>query len=174
MNHRLALTGVAAAVLVTVAAVPAATAEQGGRQLRDLRDATAAYHDFDRAEDDGFSVVVDLAGLRCIDSGTGAMGTHYVLPSRLFDGEISTLEPEILLYDETGDRPVLLAVEYLVAADAWHAAHGTQPPKQFGKKFTLVPEGNRYGLPAFYEQHVWLWEGNPAGLLQDWNPEVSC
>ena len=28
--------------------------------------------------------------------------------------------------------------------------------------------------PDFYEQHVWLWESNPAGLLQDWNPEVSC
>jgi hypothetical protein len=175
VNRRLALTGAAAAALVTVAVVPAATAEQGGRQLQDLRTATAAYHDFDQAVADGFSVVTDLAGLTCIDTAdAGAMGTHYVLPSRLLDGEISTLEPEILLYDETGDRPVLVAVEYVVLADAWHATHGKQPPKQFGKKFTLVPAGNRYGLPDFYEQHVWLWESNPAGLLQDWNPEVSC
>ena len=174
MNRRLVVVGAAAAALVTMAFVPTATAERGGRHLQDLRDATAAYHDFDKAEAEGFGVVTDVAGLSCIDdAGSGGMGTHYVLPSRL-DDEISLLEPEILIYDETGDQPTLIAVEYLVLADVWHAAHGKQPPKQFGKKFTLVPAGNRYGLPDFYEQHVWLWESNPAGLLQDWNPEVSC
>ncbi|MGH3345778.1 MAG: hypothetical protein ACRDO4_02240 [Nocardioides sp.] len=173
MNRRLVVVGAAAAALVTMAFVPTATAERGGRHLQDLRDATAAYHDFDRAADEGFTVVRDLAKLTCIDDSAGGMGTHYVLPSRL-DAEISLLEPEILIYDETGDRPTLIAVEYLVRADVWHAAHGKQPPKQFGKKFTLVRAGNRYGLPDFYEQHVWLWKSNPAGLLQDWNPEVSC
>src|SRR5690606_16539798 len=145
---------------------PWASAEQGGRHISDLREATARYHDLDRAGTDGFVVVADLAGITCIDSpGVGGMGTHYVLPSRLVDGVIEFLEPEILLYD--GNR--LVGVEYVVLADDWHAAHGKQPPKQLGKKFTLVPAGNRYGLPAFYEQHVWLWERNPAGLLKDWN-----
>ena len=115
-----------------------------------------------------------MAGLRdagIVQSGRGH-GGGWVFARQL--AEISLLEPEILIYDETGDRPTLIAVEYLVLADAWHAAHGKQPPKQLGKKFTLVRAGNRYGLPDFYEQHVWLWESNPAGLLQDWNPEVSC
>ncbi len=173
MNRRLAATATVAAALVAVAFAPTAMAERGGRHIQDLRDATATYHDFDQAVAEGFTVVQDQAGLTCIDDPAGGMGTHYVLPSRL-DAEISLLEPEILIYDETGDRPTLIAVEYLVLADAWHAAHGKQPPKQLGKKFTLVRAGNRYGLPDFYEQHVWLWESNPAGLLQDWNPEVSC
>lgn len=30
---------------------------------------------------------------------------------------------------------------------------------------------NRYGLPAFYERHLWLWKPNPAGTFEDWNPE---
>jgi len=76
VNRRLALTGVAAAALVTVAVVPAATAEQGGRQLQDLRTATTAYHDFDQAVADGFSVVTDLAGLTCIDTADAAATVH--------------------------------------------------------------------------------------------------
>jgi hypothetical protein len=175
VNARLAVVGLAGAALVTLALVPTASAEQAGRLLREVRTATAPYQDLDRATADGFGVVTDLGGLTCIDNaGTGAMGTHYALPSRLLDGEISALEPEILLYDETGDLPVLVGVEYVVLAEDWHARHGAQPPKQLGKKFTFVAAGNRYGLPDFYQQHVWLWETNPLGLLQDWNPEVGC
>jgi hypothetical protein len=33
---------------------------------------------------------------------------------------------------------------------------------------------NRYGLPAFYELHVWAWKTNPSGMFADWNPRVSC
>jgi hypothetical protein len=28
------------------------------------------------------------------------------------------------------------------------------------------PAGNRYGLPAFYELHAWLWKDNPIGLFK--------
>jgi hypothetical protein len=38
----------------------------------------------------------------------------------------------------------------------------------------LVPEPNRYRLPAFYELHVWAWEDNPNGSFADWNTLVSC
>jgi hypothetical protein len=37
-----------------------------------------------------------------------------------------------------------------------------------------VGADNRYGLPPFYERHVWLWAHNPAGMYEDWNPKVSC
>lgn len=171
MNARLAIAGAASALLLVVGIAPGSSAEQGGRHIGDLREATARYHDLDRARADGFVVVTDLAGITCINSaGVGGMGTHYVLPSRLLDGQVRFLEPEILLYD--GDT--LVGVEYVVLADDWHAAHGKQPPKQLGKKFQLVGAGNRYGLPDFYEQHVWLWKSNPAGLLEDWNPDVDC
>ena len=34
--------------------------------------------------------------------------------------------------------------------------------------------GNRYGLPPFYELHAWLWQHNPSGFFEDWNPRVTC
>ncbi len=66
-----------------------------------------------------------------------------------------------------------MAVEYVVLQDAWDAAHSS-PPSLFGEEFTLVPAGNRYDLPAFYELHAWLWKHNPRGMFDDWNPRVSC
>jgi hypothetical protein len=44
----------------------------------------------------------------------------------------------------------------------------------FGQEFELVPAGNRYGIPAFYELHAWIWKFNPLGLFADWNPRVHC
>jgi hypothetical protein len=38
----------------------------------------------------------------------------------------------------------------------------------------LTQAGNRYGLPAFYSMHAWVWERNPRGPLSMWNPNVSC
>jgi hypothetical protein len=37
-----------------------------------------------------------------------------------------------------------------------------------------VPAPNRYGVPSFYQIHVWLWKSNPAGIFSDWNERVSC
>ena len=33
---------------------------------------------------------------------------------------------------------------------------------------------NRFGLPPFYELHVWAWRDNPNGSFVDWNTRVSC
>jgi hypothetical protein len=38
----------------------------------------------------------------------------------------------------------------------------------------LIPEGNRYGLPAFHALHAWIWKFNPSGTFAMWNPRVSC
>ena len=35
-------------------------------------------------------------------------------------------------------------------------------PSLFGKHFTLIPAGNRYGLPDFYELHAWIWRRTRA------------
>ena len=43
-----------------------------------------------------------------------------------------------------------------------------------GHLLNYVGEPNRYGLPAFYEIHVWAWEQNPSGSFADWNNVVSC
>lgn len=174
MNRQLVLTTACAGTLLVLAATHAG-AEQGGQRISDLRGATAAYSSLATAEAAGFEVVPDAAGITCIDHAQkGGMGTHYGKLSRVGDGEISMLEPEILLYDTTVTPARFLGVEYLVLAADWHATHGKQPPKLFGKKFTLVEAGNRYGLPDFYEQHVWIGEENVAGLLTDYNPDVTC
>jgi hypothetical protein len=60
-----------------------------------------------------------------------------------------------------------------VIADGWNAHHQT-PPVLMGQLFNYVGAPNRYGLPAFYELHVWAWKSNADGVFADWNPRVSC
>jgi hypothetical protein len=43
-----------------------------------------------------------------------------------------------------------------------------------GQAFLLVNSPNRYGLPAFFELHVWAWRDSPNGAFVDWNTQVSC
>jgi hypothetical protein len=64
-------------------------------------------------------------------------------------------------------------MEYIVFAEAWDAAN-QQPPSLFGQTLHLVGSPNRYGLPPFYELHLWAWKHNPSGMFNDWNPTVTC
>jgi hypothetical protein len=68
----------------------------------------------------------------------------------------------------------LVAVECIVLQSAWEEAGHAAPPSLFSQQFEPVPEGNRYGLPPFYEPHAWIWKHNPSGMFSDWNPLVSC
>ena len=77
------------------------------------------------------------------------------------------------MYEYKGGKYRLLGVEYIVPADAWHATN-QGPPVLMGQLLHYVSSPNRYGLPAFYELHVWAWENNPNGMFADWNPKVSC
>jgi hypothetical protein len=175
MNGRtmLAVAGAAGLLLVTAAV---ASADGGG--LSDARAATAQFQQFDAAQAAGYTVeVIDLNGFACIDDPTGGMGIHYLNPS-LLDGNVDESAPELVIYEPTKDgRPRLVAVEYLVLKSAWEAAHGgagAPAPRLFGRPMELVPAGNRYGLPDFYELHAWIWKNNPLGMHNDWNPTVTC
>jgi hypothetical protein len=46
----------------------------------------------------------------------------------------------------------------------------------FDQEFMVTPHPNRFGLPAFYSLHAWIWKHNPAedGMFAMWNPDVSC
>ena len=69
----------------------------------------------------------------------------------------------------------LVGVEFIVLAGVWESQHpGAGPPALEGHLLNLVDAPNRYGLPAFYEMHVWAWEHNPVGSFADWNTHVSC
>jgi hypothetical protein len=163
--------GLAAATLLPVAP---ATAAPGGPSV--VRSATAAFHDISTATDAGFGLLTDAAGIACIDkAGEGGMGIHYVNGARVGDPTENADAPELLVYEpEKNGTLRLVAVEYDVVKSAWEGAGNTAPPSLFGQPFELVRAGNRYGLPDFYELHAWIWKHNPAGMFEDWNPDVTC
>ena len=162
--------GIALVAGVGTAVVGAAGPADEGVNLGGVRSATDAFHNLDVAMAAGYEKFYI-----CTDrEGTGGMGQHYVKGALVEDPGLDILRPEVLVYElRAGGGLRLAAVEYVVLKDAWHATHAA-PPRLFGRALTLVPDGNRYGLPAFYEIHVWLWTQNPRGLFNDWNPRVSC
>ncbi len=101
------------------------------------------------------------------------MGVHFVNSGLVGDGALNAEKPEALIYEVTGKRARLVGVEYIVIAADWHATNPA-PPVLNGQQFHYVGSPNRYGLPAFYELHVWAWRLNPNGTFADWNPRVSC
>jgi hypothetical protein len=112
--------------------------------------------------------------LGCVSSPhEGAMGVHYVNGGLVGDGMLDAAHPEALVYEPRRGRLKLVAVEYVVLADAWHLSN-EQPPSLDGQVFNYVGSPNRYGLPAFYELHVWAWKENPHGTFSDHHPRVSC
>jgi len=143
--------------------------------LSTARRATAGYHDISAAKADGFGELLDKNGIACIDNAAGGMGIHYVLGSRVGDPAEDAATPEALIYEpQANGRLKLVGLEYVVLQSTWEDAGNTAPPTLFGQTFELVAAGNRYGLPAFYELHAWIWKHNPSGMFEDWNPNVSC
>ena len=67
-----------------------------------------------------------------------------------------------------------VGMEYVVIKADWDAAFPGRTPTVLGLPLKVVAAGNRYGLPEFYQRHVWLWRNNPSGMFEDWNPSVSC
>ena len=155
--------------------VSAAVAGAHGGPLHKVRAATAGYRDLSVATAAGYGLLKDAAGIACIDNpGVGTMGIHYVNGTLVGDATVNATTPEALVYEpQPNGRMRLVDVEYVVFQAAWDAAHSS-PPSLFGHQFELLPATNRYGLPAFYELHAWIWKHNPRGLFYDWNPHVSC
>ena len=145
------------------------SAETSPTFVEQVRQATHSLRDVRQAIQAEYAPV-----LGCVSGPQeGAMGVHYVNSTFLQDGELDVNRPEALMYESTNGARRLLGVEYIVTADAWHARHG-EPPTREGQVFNYNASPNRYGLPAFYELHVWAWRANPHGTFVDWNPHVSC
>lgn len=134
-----------------------------------IRAATARYQDAALALSYGYKPGPCVTG-----PDEGAMGIHFVKEELLDDGaHVDAESPEALIYEPLpGGKLRLVAVEYITYADAW-AALATVPVMD-GLLFHFTEAPNRYGLPAFFELHVWAWKDNPRGTLADWNPLVSC
>jgi len=132
-----------------------------------VRAATAAFHDLSAAQAAGYGLFPG-----CFAHPEGGMGVHYVNFSSVGDGVVDPLAPEALVYEPLrGGGSRLVAVEYVVIAATWT---GAEPPEVFGQPLEYVDSPNEFGLPPFYELHVWLWQPNPSGIFHEWNPSVSC
>jgi hypothetical protein len=135
-----------------------------------VRDATRQFIDVNNTKWTGYA-----PAFGCVSGpDQGAMGVHYINGTLVKDGEINALQPEALIYEPLGDRMRLVGVEFIVDAATWLAAHDNTPPMLEGQAFQLVNYPNRYGLPAFFELHVWAWRDNPNGAFVDWNTRVTC
>ena len=165
------LIGVAAIAIVLLATPSPANA--GAADLSTARAATAGFHQVEAAKAVGYGEFHDAANIACIETpGVGVMGIHYVNGALVSDGIVDAATPEALVYQPIGNGKLrLVAVEYIVFYSMWA---GASKPSLFGQEFKLIGSTNRYGIPAFYELHAWVWQNNPSGMFKDWNPSGSC
>ncbi len=134
-----------------------------------VRNATSQFADVNAATAAGYT---PLFG--CVSGPDhGAMGVHYINLPFVGDGEIDGQHPEAIIYEPTRNGMRMVGVEYIVDSATWLANHPA-PPQLEGQAFQLVGSPNRYGLPPFFELHVWAWRENPNGAFVDWNNHVSC
>lgn len=176
MKKTLVVVALALLLLAVLAGIAyAATGTTNPQVLRDLarlRQATAKYHDVNAALADGF-----VPTPACVASPDGGMGIHYIHPSRLMDPAINLLEPEILLYVESGNRLKLLGVEYFQGIGAPDTPIPNPAPPAaviLGRSLDGPMDAHEPGQPPHYDLHVWLWQANPSGIFAPFNPNVSC
>ena len=135
------------------------------KDLATLHEATARFHRFEVAKDAHYTFLfMNMCMVDQSPAKEGGMGYHYV-NTDLLDDQLDVANPEALLYEpESNGQLRLVAVEYVIPAEAWHHDYA---PELFGQKLVL----NSFNLWAL---HVWAWENNPSGIYKSWNPRVNC
>ena len=176
-----ALIGVAAVAIAGTASPatahgdePALTAadlhsrDGAGAAMAQVRRDLAPYADYRRALADGFVPVSE-----CTESPAGAMGVHFLNPSRAMS-PVDPTKPAILLYlpTETGYR--LMGAEWFQADADQDRTTDDDRPSLWGRPFDGPMLGHEPGMPIHYDLHVWLFTANPDGVFAPWNPSVSC
>jgi hypothetical protein len=145
-------------------------------ELAQVRRVTARFHDLDAALAAGYELGwVNGSGVRiitgCVFHPTaGAMGYHYFNAELMADLTTDALAPEVLVYASGEDGKLeLVAVEWVVRGQNSNPPGVSSPPSVLGMPMHIL-------VPAvgFYIMHAWVWKPNPAGMFEDWNPEVSC
>jgi hypothetical protein len=171
--------GIALAGGLAVAALAAPSVATAGRQsgqaeLAKVRAATAQFHRVEVAERAGHQLgwkdpMIPITG--CIANPVkGAMGYHWFDHDAIEDIALDPLHPEGLVYEPLPNGKMhLVAVEWVVPAQAWHEAGNVDPPRLLGQEFGILN-------PAlgWYILHAWVWKPNPSGMFENWNPDVVC
>jgi hypothetical protein len=158
--------------------------------LAAVREATAAFHDVDKAVAAGY---VSPVGGHCDEIGAGAMGVHSPNPGLIQNPALNPEQPEVLLYLPSGGGNYrLIGVEYFQTLLLRHTQTGqvgpwfspspwpaeyvvvNSTPSLFGQSFQGPMAGHVPGMPWHYDLHVWIWSPNPSGMFAQWNPSISC
>jgi hypothetical protein len=154
-------------VLVTPVILGPASADDGhrwpsqGPLVERVREATKNYRDVN------YALAMNYQPGPCVSGGAGgSMGVHFVNAALIDDAPPDVDNPEALIYEPQSDGSYrLVGVEYITLAG---------PAVLEGHLLNFAGSPNRYGLPPFYELHVWAWRDNPSGTFADFNPRVSC
>ncbi len=161
-----------ALLILQLPLIGAAAADISTPLIDKVRSATARYIDINAALADGF-----VTATPCVSGpDAGAMGVHLVLPARIAGGALNAEQPQALIYEPLPHGAMrLVGVEFIVLESIWASKNPSGGvPSLEGNLLNYVGAPNRYGLPAFYEIHVWAWEQNPKGSYADWNTHVTC
>ena len=138
-----------------------AQAADGNPLAEHVRAALDRFKDVNAAVKEGYAPIPCASGVE-----GGAMGIHYVNGAYLKDETVDLNKPEAVMYEPMPDgKLALIAVEYITTKG---------PASLENHLFSFTGTPNRYGLPAFYELHVWAWKANAAGTFADMNMDVSC
>lgn len=139
-----------------------ASAQGGQSQLAEVRQATKQFHDVQAAIDAGYEPTT-----RCVPG----MGFHYVNPTLVRDPAINALAPEVLIYAPRSNGTVkLVGVEWL-KFDADDNAQTAETITVVGQK---MHGPMTHGLPLHYDLHAYIWQGNPDGVFNTTNRNITC
>jgi len=149
------------ALLSLVATGAAFAADASHNPLAEqVRSANDRFRDVAVAVSEGYAPIPCASGVE-----GGAMGVHYVNATLIGDS-VDIKRPQAIMYEPKADGKMeLIAVEYITTKG---------PASLGGQLFSFTGSPNRYGLPPFYELHVWAWKANLHGAFADMNPAVSC
>ena len=82
----------------------------------------------------------------------------------------SPTRPDVLLYAPSPSGPRLVGVEWIVF-DADQDMATVEHHSVLGQAFHGPMT---HGLPVHYDLHAWIWQANPQGLFEDFNPNIRC
>ncbi len=129
--------------------------------IRDGYFSTLGCIDFPRGAKDG-----------PVEYPPGAMGVHFLNPANI-GPVLDPAKPQVLIYEQVGDKLVLSAAEWFMP----EAAAGGKAPVIFGQTLVGPMDGHEPIMPAalrHYDLHVWLWKDNPRGMFTSTNSAIKC
>ena len=162
--------GLFGGALATAAPASAGESADVEKALAAVKAAHDKYQDPEVAVAAGF-----MPTDNCVTHETlGTMGFHYVHP-KLIAAPVAQASPAILVYQPDGDGGrKLVAVEWFQPDADQDLTTSEDKPSLFGRGFDGPMEGHEPGMPRHYDQHAWLWQDNPKGALEPYNPAGSC